>query len=353
MSEYFKIDSKKIGSDNPCFLIAEVAQSHDGSLGQAHAYIDAAAAAGADAVKFQTHIANAESTYDEKFRIKFSQQDQTRYDYWLRMEFSLPQWRDLQEHAKSVGLVFLSSPFSIDAVNLLEELDIPAWKIGSGEFFTANLIDAIICTRKPILLSTGMAKSHEIDFLVNNLNKNFVPFCLMQCTTQYPSKVEEVGLNIIQEFRTKYRCATGLSDHTGLPWPSIAAIAQGCNVVEVHVTFDRMMFGPDVKASVTFQEFKLISDFRNSFYTMQSNEVDKDSIANQMTELRTNFSKSLAPVHPLNAGTILKKEMLTLKKPGSGIPFEQINEVVGKVLARDIDPSCLLKWDDLKGGSNA
>src|SRR6478735_7224173 len=140
-----------------CIIVGEVAQAHDGSLGLAHAFIDAIAAAGADAVKFQTHIAAAESTPGEPFRVKFSKQDATRYDYWKRMEFTPEQWQGLRDHALEKGLVFLSSAFSLAAVDLLEVLGMPAWKVGSGEIGTLPMLEKMARTGKPVLLSNGLA----------------------------------------------------------------------------------------------------------------------------------------------------------------------------------------------------
>ncbi len=146
-----------------CLIIGEVGLAHDGSLGLAHAFIDAIAAAGADAVKFQTHIAGAESTAAEPFRVKFSRQDASRFDYWQRVEFTFPQWREPAEHAAASGLMFLSSPFSIEAVELLEAVGMPAWKIASGEVSNMPLIDRIIATGAPIILSSGISGLAELD----------------------------------------------------------------------------------------------------------------------------------------------------------------------------------------------
>src|SRR5215210_2510656 len=144
-------------------VIGEVAQAHDGSLGLAHAFIDAIADAGADAVKFQTHIAAAESTEREQWRVKFSQQDTTRYDYWKRMEFSEYEWLGLRQHADNRGLLFLSSPFSIEAIALLERVGVAAWKIASGEASNAAMLGRMLQNRLPMILSTGMSTLSEID----------------------------------------------------------------------------------------------------------------------------------------------------------------------------------------------
>ncbi|MGI9463747.1 MAG: N-acetylneuraminate synthase family protein, partial [Aestuariivirgaceae bacterium] len=150
----------------PCTIIAEVAQAHDGSLGTAHAYIDAAATAGADAVKFQTHIAAAESTPHEPWRVKFSDQDETRYDYWKRMEFTPEQWAGLKRHADDAGLMFLSSAFSLEAVELLKKIGIAGWKVASGEITNLDMVSAMSATGQPMLISTGMSDFDEIDAAV-------------------------------------------------------------------------------------------------------------------------------------------------------------------------------------------
>ncbi len=166
-SAHFRIGDRRVGPGEPCFIIAEVAQAHDGSLGAAHAYIDMAAQCGADAVKFQTHFAAEESTPAEPWRIQFSRQDGTRYEYWRRMEFDEAQWTGLAEHAAEAGIVFLSSAFSAKAVDLLTRLGMPAWKIASGEVSNHALLAQMVSTKKPILLSSGMSSWAELDAAVN------------------------------------------------------------------------------------------------------------------------------------------------------------------------------------------
>jgi N-acetylneuraminate synthase len=352
--EYFvtsiKLGSRRIAWDAPCFVIAEVAQSHEGSLGQAHAIIDAVADGGADAVKFQTHIADAESTRDEPWRVAFSEQDAGRFDYWKRMEFTAEQWAGLHEHAARRKLTFLSSAFSIQAVEMLERVGVPAWKVGSGEIHSKDLLDAMIKTGKPILLSTGLSTWADIAAVVERLKEANVGCGLFQCTSKYPSPIEEVGLNIIKEMRNRFDCPVGLSDHTGRIEPSLTAVARGFDMLEVHVTFDRRMFGPDVKASLTFAELKQVVDLRDACALMDANPVDKVVLAADIAATRDIFTKSLAPRHFLAAGTVLTADMLVAKKPGTGIPAAAIEKLVGRELARDVQPDRLLRPDDLCGG---
>jgi N-acetylneuraminate synthase len=342
------IGDRAIGGGAPCLLIAEVAQAHDGSLGMAHAFLDAAADAGADAIKFQTHLAAAESTLDEPFRVAFSRQDDSRFAYWRRMEFTPEQWAGLAEHARQRGLLFLSSPFSEAAVQLLSSLGVPAWKVGSGEAISAALLESMVATGQPILLSTGMSRWQEIDASVEALGQRGVPHALLQCTSRYPTPPEEVGLNVLAEMRRRYSCPVGLSDHSGSIHPALAALARGCDLLELHVTFDRRMFGPDSRSSLTFEEFSRIREARDAFLEMDQHPVDKDAMAESMATMRATFGKSLAPVRVLEAGTVLEASMLAMKKPATGLQAADLDQVVGRRLVRAVAPERLLQWSDLE-----
>lgn len=351
MTSSFHISTKKVGDGAPCFTIAEIAQAHEGSLGFAHAFVDAAADVGADAVKFQTHIAAAESTLDEPFRVKFSYQDETRYAYWRRMEFTSEQWASLASHCAEKNLIFLSSPFSVEAVDLLSRIGMPAWKIASGELGSKSMLDAMKATDAPFLISSGMSSWHELDSIVRSLSLDGGNVAVLQCTTQYPTPLDRVGLNVLQEMRARYRCPVGLSDHTGAPVAAMAAIARGADVLEAHLTLDRRMFGPDVSSSLTVEQLRSVVSFRNDLAVIDANPVDKDRLADEFAPLRSMFRRSLAPVRPLSGGTIIAPDMLAAKKPSTGIPETCLNEVVGRRLRCDVYPDRLLRWEDLENGS--
>lgn len=329
-----------------CLIIGEVGLSHDGSLGLAHAFIDEVARGGADAVKFQTHIAAAESTPAEPFRVKFSRQDSTRYEYWKRIEFTEAQWQGLADHAREKALIFLSSPFSREAVDLLVRVGMAMWKVGSGEVSTLPLLDAMIATGRPILLSSGMSDLAELDQAVDRVRRAKVPLAVLQCTTAYPCPPERIGLNMIPFFRERYGCFVGLSDHSGTIYPGIAAATLGAEVVEVHVTMSRGMFGPDVPASVTMEELRQLVDGIRFVERMRANPVDKDAIARDMAPLRAIFNKSLVARERLAAGTVLTEAHLAMKKPGTGIPAERLPEVIGRVLRRGLEVDEQLRPDD-------
>ena len=335
--------------DAPCTLIAEIAQAHDGSLGQAHAYIDAAAGAGADAVKFQTHIAEAESTPLEPWRTRFSLQDETRLDYWRRMQFTPEQWAGLKAHAEEAGLLFLSSPFSLAAVELLQKIGVAGWKIASGEITSFPMLDAMAATGQPLLLSTGMSPFAEIDAAVTRLRAGGGgPLAVFQCTTQYPSPPESIGLNVLAELRARYRCTVGLSDHSGTIFPGLAAATLGVEVIEVHLTMSRQLFGPDVPASLTPAELAELARGLRFIETMRAHPVDKNTPDEAAAPLREIFFKSVVPVRDLAAGTVLEPELLTTKKPGTGIPARALETIIGRRLCRDVPADVPLGYNDLE-----
>ena len=331
-----------------CLIIGEVAQAHDGSLGTAHAYIDAIANAGADAVKFQTHIAAAESTPAEPWRVKFSPQDDTRYEYWQRMEFTEEQWHGLKKHADERGLWFLSSPFSTEAVELLSRVGVAAWKIASGEVNNPPMFQRMAASGLPILVSSGMSTLDELDEAVRQVQAHNLPLGVLQCTSAYPCPPEKIGLNLLSFFRERYGCAVGLSDHSGTIYPGLAAASLGCEVLEIHVTFSREMFGPDVPASVTTTELRQLVEGIRFIEKMKASPVDKDALASEMAPLRNLFTKSIVARLDLPAGTMLSEEHLALKKPGTGIPASKLERVVNRRLKRAVTADTLLSEDDIE-----
>lgn len=332
----------------PSLILAEIAQAHDGSLGMAHAFVDAVADAGADAVKFQTHIAAAESTPAEPWRVKFSLQDATRYEYWKRMEFTEEQWRGLKEHAERRGLKFLSSPFSVEAAQLLTRVGVAAWKIASGEVSNPLLFEQIASTGLPVLLSTGMSPLHEIDAVVEQIKRYGLPLTVLQCTSMYPTPPEKVGLNLLPFFRQRYDCPVGISDHSGTIFPALAAAALGAQVIEVHVTFHRKMFGPDVPASVTLEELEQLVRGVRFIETILANPVDKDALVAELAGTRRLFTKSVVARSDLQAGTLLRQEHLTVKKPSGGLPPDRLAAVLGRRLKRDVRADEMILEGDLE-----
>lgn len=331
-----------------CVVVAEVAQAHDGSLGTAHAFIDAIANAGADAVKFQTHIAAAESTPAEPWRVKFSPQDETRYDYWKRMEFTRPQWQELKAHADQRGLLFLSSPFSLEAFEMLSEVGVAAWKVASGELSNAPMFERMLVTGLPIILSSGMSAWAELDAAVKRVQAAGNDLTVLQCSSIYPTPADKLGLNILPELRRRYGCHVGLSDHSGTVFAGVAAAALGADLIEVHVTLSREAFGPDVPASITTAELQQLVEGARFIRTALDNPVDKDQMAENLAPMRSLFTKSIAATADLAAGQRLETQHVGLRKPGTGLPPSRLPEILGRKLRRAVPAGTLVSEEDLE-----
>jgi N-acetylneuraminate synthase len=329
------------------YLIAEIAQAHDGSLGILHSYIDAVAKTGVQAIKFQMHIAAAESSIQEPFRIQFSREDATRYDYWKRMEFTLAQWAGIKQHCDEVKLDFICSPFSNLAVDWLEEIGIHSYKIGSGEVNNFLLLEKIAQTDKPVIISSGMSSFEELDKTVEFLKQRKVDFSILQCTTAYPTKPEQYGFNIISELKQRYKVPVGFSDHSAKIATGIAAVALGAEILEFHVVFHRDMFGPDAKASLTLEETKLLVEAVNEIYIANSNPIDKNT-NESFGELKAIFEKSLAINKDLPQGHLITFDDLESKKPkGYGISATDFEKVIGRTLKNPKSQWDFLNEEDL------
>ena len=329
-------------------IIAEIGQAHDGSLGTIYAYIDALSKTGVDVIKFQMHIAEAESSIYEPFRVKFSKQDASRMDYWKRMEFTFEQWEGIKKHCENLGMEFMASPFSNSAVELLEKLNVLRYKVGSGEVNNLLIIQKIAETRKPILISSGMSNYEEIDQTIKFLKPFDNPLSILQCTTAYPTKPEEWGLNIISELKNKYNLPVGFSDHSGDIYACLAAAVLGSEIFEFHVVFDKRQFGPDTSSSITIEQTKIlvkgIKDIQKSL-SSPINKLDNQKFSN----LKDIFEKSLAINKDLTVGHVISFSDLEAKKPAKmGIPASKFKDIIGRVLINNLNKWDFINYKDLK-----
>ncbi|WP_299550048.1 N-acetylneuraminate synthase family protein [Seonamhaeicola sp.] len=329
-------------------LIAEIGQAHNGSLHKAHDYIEAIATTGVNAIKFQTHIAEAESSIYEPFRVKFTDKYATRFDYWKAMQFTLEQWQELKAHCDDVQIEFMSSPFSNAAVDLLEEVGVACYKIGSGEVNNFLLLEKIAQTSKPVILSSGMSSYEELDKTVDFLKSKEVVFSIMQCTTAYPTQPEQYGLNVIQELKARYGVRVGFSDHSARAETAIAAVALGAEILEFHTVFSKNDFGPDVSSSLTINEIKALTEAVRNIEKALISPVDKFDNS-KFAELKSIFEKSLSINKDLKAGHAIQFSDLEAKKPANkGIPASIFKEVIGKRLVKDMKQWDFLTEDDIK-----
>lgn len=345
----FVIEGTQVGNQRPPYIIAEIAQTHEGSLGSAMAFIDLAKECGADAVKFQTHIASEESTIREPWRKRFSHQDESRIDYWRRMEFTFAQWQLLKRHADDVGVAFISSPFSVKACEWLHELGMKTWKIASGEVHNRQLMSWILATNEPIILSSGLSLSDESERLLYELSDCDRQLAFLHCTTQYPTPASEVGLNVFNEFKRSFPgLPIGLSDHSGQIYPSVVATYLGADIIEVHLTMHPRMFGPDVKSSLTPEQLISLVEGTRFAWEMRNHAVDKSVQLSGLQNERNIFTRSLVAAHDLTAGKIVSAAMIAYKKPGGGLNFDDLQNLVGKTLRRSIVRDEQLSLDDVE-----
>ena len=329
-----------------CLIIAEVGSVHDGSFGNALKLIDLAADCGADVIKFQTHIAAAETLPDAPMPSFF--QSEPRHRYFQRTAFSVEQWRELRAHCVERGIEFLSSPFSVQAVSLLECIGVARYKVPSGEVTNLPLLEAIAQTGKPVLLSSGMSSWAELDDAVGTfLQRHNRQVTVLQCTSKYPCPDEDVGLNAMQMMRERYELPVGLSDHTLTPYAALAAVALGATVIEKHLTFSRRMYGSDAPHSMEAAEFTDLVRGVRAVERMRGSTVDKNVMAEELRDMKNVFEKSVVAQQPIPAGTVLTAAMLGLKKPGTGIPARRLRAVIGKRVMRDVPVDTLLREDDL------
>lgn len=331
-----KIHNKKIDNFKKTFIIAEIGLSHEGSLGLAKYFVDLSAKGGADAVKFQMHLPEEESSKHEKFRIKFSSQDDTRYDYWKRTSFTFKEWKELINHCKKKNIIFICSPFSIMAVKHLNNLSVPVWKIASGEFNNKFLIKNIsLKSKKPMILSTGLSDLKEIKDIVKYLKKLKAKFCLLQCTSEYPTDISRVGHSLIKKFRNQFKVPIGISDHSGNLNSAIAGISMGAAIIEIHVVLEKNYFGPDSSSSITFDELKIVSTFNKDFNKIKNSNIKKIN-SKKITNMKYLFNKSLTASKDIKKGSRIKMADLKDTKPNIGIPASNFQKILGKKVRKNI-----------------
>ena len=325
-------------------IIAEIGSVHDGSFGNALKAVEAAAACGANVVKFQTHIAEAETLADAPMPAYFK--GEPRMDYFRRTAFSLPQWRQLVQHCVHHGVRFLSSPFSLEAVDLLEKVGVELYKIPSGEVSNVPLLERIAASGKMAYLSSGMSNWAELDRAVAVLRKGG-PLVIMQCSSIYPCTPEHVGLNVMLEMHQRYGLPVGLSDHTLGHAACISAAALGATVVEKHFTFSRLMYGSDALHSMEPDEFRTFCSHVKEAAIIRANPVNKDELR-YYRDMKRIFEKSVVTARAVQAGQSLQVADLAFKKPGDGIPAARYTELLGRQVCRALTSDHKIAWEDLK-----
>ena len=343
------INSRRIGVGQPPFVVAELSANHDGDIDVAHRIIDAAKRAGADAVKLQTYRPDTITLDcdDEQFRIHGGLWDgRTLYD--LYQEAHLPwEWHaPLFEHARKVGITLFSSPFDTTAVDLLESLNPPAYKIASFEAVDLPLIKYVASTGKPMIISTGMADVDEIGEAVATARDGGCrELALLLCVSAYPAPVADYNLRTIEDMQKRFGVVVGLSDHTLDNTTAIASVALGACIIEKHFTLDRTGGGPDDGFSLEPAELKaLCRDARTAWSAL--GQVDYGLKSSEQENVK--FRRSLYFVKDLAADDVITADAIRSVRPGYGIAPKYIDQVVGRKLAHAVKANSAVSWSCLE-----
>lgn len=343
-----KIADKIIGEGEPCFIIAEAGVNHNGDIELAKELIDAARNARADAVKFQTFKAekvvtqNAEKAeYQKETTEKGSQ-----YEMIKKLELTEEDFNDLADYAKKKNIVFLSSPFDKESVDLLDEINVPVFKVASGEITNFPLLTHIAKKEKPIILSTGMTTLGEVEEALNVIRSEGVKdTILLHCVSDYPAKMKDVNLRAMETLKRAFKLPVGFSDHTlGITVP-IAAVALGACVMEKHFTLDKNLPGPDHKASLEPNELKeMVKAIRDVEKAL--GDGIKRPTKNE-DDVKRVVRRSIVARVDIPDGTIITGDMIEVKRPGTGIEPKYMKMVVGKRAKVNIKKDDLIIWNEL------
>lgn len=345
-----RIGEIEIGNGRPCYIIAEAGVNHNGDLRLAKKMVKAAAKAGADAVKFQTFSADSIATKTAEkaaYQKRTSDAAETQYDMLRRLELSRDAFVVLLDYAKECDIEFLSSPFDRKSADLLESLGVRAFKIPSGELTNIPLLEQIGGYKKPVILSTGMANMDEIREGIDAIRRGgAAQIVLLHCVTSYPAPLESSNLLMIQTLEKEFGLPVGFSDHTEGVIASTLARAIGASVIEKHFTLDRDLPGPDHKASLEPAGLtELIRQVRlvESALGDGVKHIGKTEVA-----IRKIARKSLVAATVIPKGTQVTRDMIDIKRPGTGIETKHLALVVGKRAEKTIKKDTVLKWDMLK-----
>ncbi len=326
-------------------VIAELGMTHDGSLGQAKAMIAAAAECGVDAVKLQTHISRAETVKGAPEPPYFH--DEPRYEYFERTAFDRGQWEELKSCAAAHGVEFISSPFSIEAVDFLCELGVDAIKIPSGEITNIPYLESLASRDVDVIISSGMSSLEEVDECVRIFLDRGRNIALCQCTSEYPCDPAHVGLNVLDIFRERYPgVPLGFSDHTSGEWAAIAAFMKGARLVEKHFTLSRRMYGPDAKMSMEPEDMARLCASLKNLEQALSSPVDKTDVS-AYGDMKKIFQKSIVAVADIPAGTPIREDMIGYKKPGTGLETKYYRDIIGRSAKRDLSFDDIIMYEDI------
>ena len=350
-NQEFRIGDRPVGPGHPCYVIAEAGSNHNRDLDTAFRLIDAAAEAGADAVKFQTYT--AEGLYSRRTPDMSYLKDQrlvgereSVWDLIKRVEIPWEWHGDLAAHAREAGIVFLSTPFQEEAIDLLDEIGVPAFKIASYEVNHLPLIERAARTGKPLLISTGMASLGDIERALDTATAvGARDLMVMHCAVNYPPRFDDLNLRAIPTLRAAFQIPIGWSDHTRGHTADVVAVALGACAVEKHFTLSRNQEGPDHPFALEPDELK------DMVQAIRETEASLGSSVKRVTKAEAEMfrlgRRSIVVSRNVAAGAALTRADLAIKRPGFGIPVHDLDQVVGRHVTRSLEEDEVLQWDDL------
>ena len=336
------IGDRSIGDGHPVFVIAEAGINHSGDMAKAIELVDAAAESGADSIKFQYHLAE-----DEMLAGGFSAGyiGGSFFDLIKSVELSFEQNVELKEYAESKGLIFLSTPFSREAADMLDRLGVLAFKTGSGELTNLPLQTHIARKGRPTIISTGMSTMAEVNEtyrLVTSINADVA---ILHCVSTYPTPYEDMNLNVIGKLRRALPVPIGFSDHSRGIYAPLAAVALGANVIEKHFTIDRTWPGPDQEASLEPHE---MAEVVKGIRAIEKGLGNVKRVTSEEREVQNMARESLISLQDIPAGATITEDMIWVKRPGTGIPAREYWNVVSRKAAKGIEANTLISWDDIE-----
>lgn len=336
-----EFEDARIGAGERPYIVAEAGVNFRDDVDLGKAFVEEAAAAGADAVKFQTHVPEAEMVESEMRELDLG-------DLYERMgvyALSMDEHRELRDHCREHGVTFLSTPFSPAAVERLEELGVGAYKVGSGELTNHHLLRTIAETGKPMIVSTGMHSMETVREAADLLDEHATEYMFLYCVSEYPTEPSDFNLGLIPRMREEFDVPVGFSDHSTGVEAAAVAMARGADLVEKHFTIDRRLPGGDQDVSIEPEELAELAEYAELCHATTGDEKE---VRDDEAAIAEWARHSVVTAASVSAGETLTADALTTKRPGTGIPANEFDDVVGRTAARDLDEDTLLRESDLE-----
>lgn len=348
--KYFNINNYKIGVDQPVFIIAEIGVNHNGDVALAIKMIEEAARCGANCVKFQTFKAERvvlKEAPKAEYQLKVTDTKESQIEMLKGLELPFDAYKKIIECCKKEGVIFMSTPYNVEDVDFLEELETPAYKLASIHAAEPWFSGYVASKGKPVILSTGMATIEEVEKTVNAIrNTHNNDLVLLQCTTNYPSRLEDVNLRAMLTMSEAFGLQVGYSDHTQNDISSIVAVSIGATVIEKHFTTDKSLSGPDQTTSANPEEFaKLVQSIRCAEMVLGSSIKEPSEMEKKNAP---GMRRSIVAKCNISAGTKITEAMLTFKRPYSGISPLEMDKLLGQYAKVDIQADALIQFSDIQ-----